>query len=165
MIYKSIKDIFDVGIFAIIGHAFYSAFTKIPFLKDIKSFMILITLVIIVMSILIFCPMIGAYYSFFKPYSYIKTNVNAVIEQVKYTFKNAKNFKKSITNFIDSLEFADELNDQLKNMKNSYKYVSGIVIVIIVIFIILNMFTNVNRFFLKFIRDLLYNHYKENIMI
>ena len=160
MIYKSIKDIFDIGIFAIIGHAFYSTFAKIPFLKDIKSFMILITLVIIVMSILIFCPMIGAYYSFFKPYSYIKTNVNAVIEQVKYTFKNAKNLKKSITNFINSLEFADELNEQLKNMKDSYKYVSGIVIVIIVIFIILNMFTNVNRFFLKFIRDLLYNHYK-----
>ena len=160
MIYKSIKDIFDVGIFAIIGHAFYSAFTKIPFLKDIKSFMVLITLVIIVMSILIFCPMIGAYYSFFKPYDYIKTNINAIIDQVKYTFKNAKNFKKSITNFIDSLEFADELNDQLKNMKDSYKYVTGVVIVIIVIFIILNMFTNVNRFFLKFIRDLLYNHYK-----
>ena len=36
-----------------------------------------------VMSILIFCPMIEVYY-FLKPYSYIKTNVNAVIEQVKY---------------------------------------------------------------------------------
>ena len=38
--------------------------TIFPFLKDIKSFMIVITLVIIIMSILIVCPMIGAYYSF-----------------------------------------------------------------------------------------------------
>ena len=45
-------------------------------------------------------------------------------------------------------------------MEDSYKYVSGIVIVIIIIFIILNMFTNVNRLFLLFIRNLIYNNYE-----
>ena len=78
--------------------------------------MILITLVVIVMSILIFCPMIILF--FFKPYNYIKTNVIAVIEQqLNILLKMLIILKKSITNFINSLEFADELNEQLKNMK------------------------------------------------
>ena len=161
MIYKSMKDIFDIGIFALISHYFHSILIKVfPFLKYMKSFMIVITLVIIVMSILIVCPMIGAYYAFFKPYNYIKTTIEGILDQIKYTFKNAKNFKRTINKFIDSLEFADELNKQLSNMKDSYKYTSGVIIIIIVIFIILNMFTNVNKNFLIFIRNILYNNYK-----
>ena len=161
MIYKSMKDIFDIGIFALISHYFHSILIKaFPFLKYMKSFMIVITLVIIVMSILIVCPMIGAYYAFFKPYNYVKTTVDRILEQIKYTFKNAKNLKIIINKFIDSLEFADELNKQLNNMKSSYKYTSGVIIIIIVIFIILNMFTNVNKNFLIFIRNILHNNYK-----
>ena len=131
-----------------------------PFLNYIKSFMVVITLVIIIMSILIICPMIGAYYSFFKPYNYVKTTIEGVLDQIKYTFKNAKNFQKTIINFVNSLEFAEELNKQLNDMKDSYKYATGGVIVVIIIFIILNMFTNVNRQFLKIIRNIIYNNYK-----
>ena len=61
---------------------------------------------------------------------------------------------------LDSLAFTKEINKQLNNMEDSYKYVSGGVIVIIIIFIILNMFTNVNRQFLKFIRNIIYNNYE-----
>lgn len=161
LIYKTIKDIFDVGIFAIISYYFHSMLMNIfPFLKYIKSFMIVITLVIIIMSILTICPMIGAYYAFFKPYDYCKSTIEQVINQIKYAFENAKNFKKYINNLINSLEFAKELNIQLNNMKTSYKYVSGGIIIIILIFIILNMFTNINRRFLIFIRNIIYNNYK-----
>tara|TARA_B100001121_G_C18680971_1_gene618520 strand:- start:396 stop:2354 length:1959 start_codon:yes stop_codon:yes gene_type:complete len=161
ILFKTIKDIFDIGIFSIISYYFHSMLTNVfPFLKYIKSFMIVITLVIIIMSILIVCPMIGAYYSFFKPYNYVKTTIEGVIDQIKYTFKNAKNFQKTIINFVNSLKFAEELNKQLNDMKDSYKYASGGVIVVIIIFIILNMFTNVNRQFLKFIRNIIYNNYK-----
>jgi len=160
ILYKTIKDIFDVGIFAIITHFLYSMLTNMfPFLKYIKSFIIIITLVVIILSILTVCPMIGAYASFFKPYNYVKTNIDGVIDQVKYTFSNMKNFTKSIKDLIDSLGFAKEINDQLNNMKDSYKYVTGAIIVIIIIFIIMNMFTNVNRNFLLFIRSIIYNNY------
>lgn len=161
ILFKTIKDIFDIGIFSIISYYFHSMLTNVfPFLNYIKSFMVVITLVIIIMSILIVCPMIGAYYSFFKPYNYVKTTIEGVLDQIKYTFKNAKNFQKTIINFVNSLEFAEELNKQLNNMKDSYKYATGGVIVVIIIFIILNMFTNVNRQFLKIIRNIIYNNYK-----
>ena len=161
LIYKTIKDIFDVGIFAIISHYFYSMLTDVfPFLKYIKSFIIIITLVVIIMSILIICPMIGAYYSFFKPYNYIKTTIDDIGQQIIHTFKNFDNIQETVINFIQSLEFSKEINEQLNNMKSSYKYVSGVVIIIIIIFIILNMFTNVNKYILTTIRNLIYNNYK-----
>ena len=96
----------------------------------------------------------------FKPYNYLKTTGEGIINQIKHTFKNAENFKKSITNILDSLAFTKEIKEQLNNMEDSYKYVSAAVIVIIIIFIILNMFTNVNRQFLLFIRNIIYNNYE-----
>ena len=160
ILYKTIKDIFDVGIFAIISYYFHSMLTNVfPFLKYIKSFIIVITLVVIIMSILIICPMIGAYYAFFKPYNYVKTNIEGVIDQVKYSLKNMKNLTKSLENIINSFEFTTEINEQLNKMQDSYKYVGGAIIVIIIIFIIMNMFTNVNRRFLLFIRSIIYNNY------
>ena len=124
ILYKTIKDIFDVGIFAIISYYFHSMITNIfPFLKYIKSFIIVITLVVIIMSILTICPMIGAYYAFFKPYEYIKTTIGGLINQVKYTLKNSPIFTNYIEDLIVSLEFSKELNKQLGNMEKSYKYV------------------------------------------
>ena len=161
IIFKSIKDILDLGIFSLISYYFHTMLLTIfPFLQNIKSFMIVITLVIIIMSILTICPMIGAYYSFFKPYNYFKTIIEGVIYQIKYTFKNTANLKEYITNILNSLHFTKEINEQLSNMEDSYKYVSAVIIVIIIIFIILNMFTNVNRQLLLFIRNILYNNYK-----
>lgn len=161
IIFKTIKDIFDIGIFSLISYYFHTMLLTIfPFLESIKSFMIIITLVIIIMSILIVCPMIGAYYAFFKPYNYLKTTGEGIVNQIKNTFKNSENFKKSITNILNSLAFTKEIKEQLNNMEDSYKYVSAVVIVIIIIFIILNMFTNVNKKFLLFIRNIIYNNYK-----
>ena len=162
ILYKTIKDIFDVGFFAIVSYYFHSMITNIfPFLKYIKSFIIVITLVVIIMSILTICPMIGAYYAFFKPYDYIKTTTEGLIDQVKYTFKNSPTFTKYIEDLIVSLEFSKELNKQLGNMEKGYKYVIGIIIIIIILFIIMNMFTNVNRKILLFIRSIIYNNYGE----
>ena len=166
ILYKTIKDIFDVGIFAIISYYFHSMITNIfPFLKYIKSFIIVITLVVIIMSILIICPMIGAYYSFFKPYNYVKTTIDGIIDQAKYTLNNSHILTKYIEDLIISLDFSKELNEQLGNMEKSYKYVIGIIIIIIILFIIMNMFTNVNRRFLLFIRSIIYNNYGEKYKI
>ena len=45
-------------------------------------------------------------------------------------------------------------------MKEVYKYLSVVFIIVLVVFIILNMFTNVNKNFLQFIAVLIYNDQK-----
>ena len=162
-IFKTIKNILEVGIFPIITHFFYMMLLNVfPFLKYIKSFIIVITLVILIMSILIFCPMIGAYYSFFEPYNFIKNIINQVS---KYIFNSYENFNQNIVDFVSNSSYKKEITIYLDQMKDSYKYVSGIIIIIIIIFIVLNMFTNINKKFLTIIKDIIYNRYSSKINI
>ena len=99
--------------------------------------------------------MIGAYYSFAKPYNYIRTTIKQIIKQIKYTFSSYKNFYETIINFIKKSSYAKEISIYFDQLKDSYKYASGAIIIIIIVFIILNMFTNVNKKFLIFIKNII----------
>ena len=159
-IYKCIKGIFDIGFFTLIVHYFYILLTNLfPFLKYMKSFVLMLTLIILILSILIFCPMIGAYIAFFKPYNYSRETINYVFSQFMYIIKNYSDAGTYFMNFIKEQGIAKEINVYLSDMKTSYKYVSIVIIVLLIIFIILNMFTNVNRLFLKFVKDIMYDRY------
>ena len=159
-IYKCIKGIFDIGFFTFIVQYFYILLTQLfPFLKYVKSFIIMITLIVLIMGILIICPMIGAYIAFFKPYSYIKDSINTSYSYIIYFIKNSSKSSTYIINFIKENGIPQEMNNYLNNMTTSYKYISVAIIILLIIFIILNMFTNVNRTFLNFIKDIMYDRY------
>ena len=161
-IYKCIKAIFDIGFFTLIIHYFYMILVSMfPFLKFLQSFIIVLTLIIFILSILIVCPMIGAYCAFFKPYNYARGVFEQIYAQFIYILKNYDKGIQSSIEFLQDQGISKEIHNYINNMKTSYKYVSAGIIIVIIIVIILNSFTNINRKFLIFVKDLLYDRYED----
>lgn len=159
-IYKCIKAIFDIGFFTLIIHYFYIILLSMfPFLKFFQSFIIVLTLIIFILSILIICPMIGAYCAFFKPYNYARGIFEQIYTQFIYIIKNYDKGIQISIEFLQDQGITKEIHNYINNMNTSYKYVSGVIIIVIIIVIILNIFTNINRKFLIFVKDLLYDRY------
>ena len=161
ILYKSIKRILNLGIPTLIIHYFYSLLTKaFPFLRKLESFIIVLTLIIMILSILIICPLIGAYGGFIQFFYDIYTSYKDIIKNpINILYKVNGMFNA----FIDYLKQYKELYntiDYIQNMKEVYKYLSIVFIVILVVFIILNMFTNVNKNVLQLIAVLIYNDQK-----
>ena len=155
-LFKSISKIFDIGIFTIITHFFYEMLFKMfPFLSKIKSFMIIIAIIILIQCILIYCPIIGGLYAFYTPITYIY-NIYSMIK--RYT----RNYNKIFTDlhyYLEKNPMVQQIKDYIINMKEIYQIMSIVIITILVVFIILNYFVNVNRLFIKTIYRVVYGHY------
>ena len=161
VLFKAIKRLLNLGIPTLIIHYFYSLLTKaFPFLRKIQSFIILLTIIIMILSILIICPFIGAYGGFIQFFL-----------DIYFTFKKITRDPKNIIYYINEkynilIEYLKGYKEiyttieYVENMKEVYKYLSIVFIVVLVVFIILNMFTNVNKNFLQFIAELIYNDQK-----
>ena len=161
VLFKAIKRLLNLGIPTLIIHYFYSLLTKtFPFLRKIQSFIIVLTIIIMILSILIICPLIGAYGGFiqffldiyitFKKITKDPTNIiNYINEKYNILIEYLKGYKE----IYSTIEYVE-------NMKEVYKYLSVVFIIVLVVFIILNMFTNVNKNFLQFIAVLIYNDQK-----
>tara|TARA_B100001142_G_C14175331_1_gene593952 strand:+ start:117 stop:590 length:474 start_codon:yes stop_codon:yes gene_type:complete len=113
-----------------------------------------------ILSILIICPFIGAYGGFIQFFL-----------DIYFTFKKITRDPKNIIYYINEkynilIEYLKGYKEiyttieYVENMKEVYKYLSIVFIVVLVVFIILNMFTNVNKNFLQFIAELIYNDQK-----
>lgn len=156
-LFKSISKIFDIGIFTIITHFFYEMLISFfPFLDKIRSFMIIISIIILIQGILIFCPIIGGLYAFKTPIIYI---YNIYVMVKKYSQNYNKIFDDLHYYLIDNNPMVQKIKNYILNMKEIYQIMSIVIIVIIIIFIILNYFVNVNRYFIKIIYSLIYGHY------
>lgn len=156
-LFKSISKIFDIGIFTIITHFFYEMLISFfPFLDKIRSFMIIIAIIILIQSILIYCPIIGGLYAFYTPIMYI---YNSYLIIKEYSQNYNKIFNDLHYFLIDKNPLVQKIKEYILNMKEIYQIISIVIIVIIIIFIILNYFVNVNRYFIKIIYSLIYGHY------
>ena len=103
--------------------------------------------------------MIGAYCAFFKPYNYARGIFEQIYTQFIYIIKNYDKGIQISIEFLQDQGITKEIHNYINNMNTSYKYVSGVIIIVIIIVIILNIFTNINRKFLIFVKDLLYDRY------
>ena len=97
-IYGVIKNIYKIGPHIFIIHAFYNILIEtFPFLDDIRAFTILITIIFIVLTILIWCPIIGCYY---------------------YAYKFGIDLQKSIQNNLNNLFKGPDCTKILENENN-----------------------------------------------
>jgi hypothetical protein len=160
-LFKAISKIFEIGPFTIITFYFYKMLTSLfPFLDKLRSFMIIITIVIIIQSILVICPMIGGLYAFYVPFMYvygIYKTINGYIKNYNTIFVD---LNKTL---IENNDVINQIKDYLLDLDDFYKIVIGSFIFILIVFIILNLFTDFNRRFTKWIirtvTRLVYGHY------
>jgi len=160
-VYRAIKKIFNIGLFPLISYYFYSMFTTLfPFLGNLKSLIIVLTIIIIILAILIVCPMIGAYYAFLSPYLFTRQLIK---NTSSYVLTTILSYEDKIETFINSIKnsrlFKDTI-DYLNKTDDIYKYVSIILIIILIIFIILNRYSNINKKISLLITRLIYNRYE-----
>ena len=160
-LFKTINKIFEIGPFTIITFYFYKMLTSLfPFLDKLRSFMIIITIVIIIHGILVICPMIGGLYAFYVPFMYIygiyKT-INGYIRDQSKILDDLNNI------LIENNKAFKEIKDYFMNLDDVYKIILGVFIFILIVFIILNLFTDFNRRFTTFVlktsTEFVYGHY------
>jgi len=134
--------------------------TLFPFLGNLKSLIIVLTIIIIILAILIVCPMIGAYYAFLSPYLFTRQLIK---NTSSYVLTTILSYEDKIETFINSIKnsrlFKDTI-DYLNKTDDIYKYVSIILIIILIIFIILNRYSNINKKISLLITRLIYNRYE-----
>ena len=160
-LFKAISKIFEIGPFTIITFYFYKMLTSVfPFLNKLRSFMIIIAIVIIIQSILVICPMIGGLYAFYVPFMYVYGIYKTITGYIKNYNKIFTDLNKT---FIENNDIINEIKDYLLDLDDFYKIVLGSFIFILIIFIILNSFSDFNRRFTKWIirtvTRLIYGHY------
>lgn len=107
-IYSVIKKIYKIGPHIFIIHAFYNILIEIfPFLDDVRAFTILIGLIIVVLTILIGCPIIGCYYYVYKfgidVQKFFKNNINNLLKgsDCDNILENDNKINKGIYDIID----------------------------------------------------------------
>ena len=160
-LFKAISKIFEIGPFTIITFYFYQMLTSIfPFLNKLRSFIIIITIVIIIQGILFVCPMIGGLYAFYVPIMY----VYGIYSTLRGYIQDQRKILNDLNNvLIENNTAIKEIKDFLLDLDDYYKIIIGVFIFILVIFIILNLFTNFNRRFTKFVirvtTRFIYGHY------
>ena len=156
-LFKSITKILDIGIYPIITHFFYEMLIKLfPFLNRLKSFIIIIAIVILIQGVLIYCHIIGGLYAFYTPIMYAYHIYNIV---QRYIQNYNKIFDDLQYYLIDNNPLIQKIKEYILDMKELHRIVSLIVITIIIIFIILNYFVNVNKYLANTIYNIVYGHY------
>lgn len=156
-LFKSITKILDIGIYPIITHFFYEMLVKLfPFLDKLKSFMIIIAIVVLIQGVLIYCPIIGGLYALYTPIMYLYhiyyiilgylQNYNRIFDDLKYYL-------------IDNNPLVEKIKQYILDMKELHRIISVIVITIIILTIILNYFVNVNKYLANTIYNIVYGHY------
>ena len=157
-LFKAVSKIFAIGPFTIITYYFYNMLVNLfPFLDKLRSFIIIIAIIILIHGILIFCPIIGGLYALKMPITYV---YNMYIY-----FKNIYNngFKdildKIHKNILENNEIINSFKNYIEETETMYKIIAVIFIIILIVFIILNYFYNVNRILTKYATKLIYGHY------
>ena len=159
-LFKTISKILDIGIFTIITSYFHNMLlSTFPFLSRLRSFMVIITICIIIQTVLILCPIIGGLYAFYTPCRYIY-KIYVTIENI---IKNQNIFNVLTTTIVNNNKEITKIIDYLTNLNDFGKIILITIIVILIIFILLNLFTDFNRRFTKYIiitaTELIYGHY------
>ena len=162
-LFKAISKILDIGIYTLFTYFFYNMLTSIfPFLDKLRSFIIIIAIVILIHSILIVCPIIGGIYAFLTPIIYIYKLYVRIMEY-------AKNYEKILEDINAYLIVNNKLIDSIKKyvmyMDDIYKIVAIVCIVLLILFIILNYFFNMNRIITTYGTRLIYGHYYNKFSI
>lgn len=160
-LFKAISKIFEIGPFTIITFYFYQMLTSIfPFLNKLRSFIIIITIVIIIQGILFVCPMIGGLYAFYVPFMY----VYGIYSTLRGYIQDQRKILADLNNIlIENNTALKEIKDFVLDLDDYYKIIIGVFIFILIIFIVLNLFTDFNRRFTEFIirvtTRFIYGHY------
>ena len=131
-----------------------------PFLDKLRSFMIIITIVIIIHGILVICPMIGGLYAFYIPFMY----VYGIYSTIRGYIKDQSKILDDLNNvLIENNKALKEIKDYFMDLDDVYKIILGVFISILIVFIILNLFTDFNRRFTTFVlktsTEFVYGHY------
>ena len=160
-LFKTINKIFEIGPFTIITFYFYKMLTSLfPFLDKLRSFMIIIAIVIIIHGILIICPMIGGLYAFYIPFMY----VYGVYSTIRGYIEDQSKILDDLNNIlIENNTAIKEIKDYFMDLDDVYKIILGVFIFILIVFIILNLFNDFNRRFTTFVlktsTQFVYGHY------
>ncbi len=160
-LFKAISKIFEIGPFTIITFYFYQMLTSIfPFLDKLRSFIIIITIVIIIQGILFVCPMIGGLYAFYVPFMY----VYGIYSTLRGYIQDQRKILADLNNIlIENNTALKEIKDFVLDLDDYYKIIIGVFIFILIIFIVLNLFTDFNRRFTEFVirvtTRFIYGHY------
>ena len=104
--------------------------------------------------------MIGGLYAFYVPFMYVYGIYKTITGYIKNYNKIFTDLNKT---FIENNDIINEIKDYLLDLDDFYKIVLGSFIFILIIFIILNSFSDFNRRFTKWIirtvTRLIYGHY------
>jgi hypothetical protein len=161
-LFKAISKILDIGFVTMIIYYFYGLITKIfPFLANIESFMISMAIIAMITSLLLICPMIGGIYALWTPVKFIYNIYKYITKYIDNPHKIILDIVMYIKNIIEKNDMIQKLKDYMLNMKEINQIIAVSIILIIIIFIILNMFTNVNREIIKFSSKIIYGFYSQ----
>lgn len=161
-LFKAISKILDIGFVTMIIYYFYGLITKIfPFLANIKSFMISMAIIAMITSLLLICPMIGGIRALWVPIKFVYNIYKHITKYIDNPLKIMLDIVMYIKNIIEKNDMIQKLKDYMLNMKEINQIIAVSIILILIIFIILNMFTNVNREIIKFSSKIIYGHYSQ----
>ncbi len=171
-LFKVINKILDIGFVTMIIYYFYDILIKIfPFLANIKSFMISMAIIAMIISLLFICPVIGGIRALWTPIKYTYIIYKTIRKYTSNPQKILLDIFNYIYNIMKNNDMIQKLKDYMLNMKEINQIMAVGIILIIVIFIILNMFTNVNKHFITFSSKVVYGHFfqkfntiKKNVM-
>lgn len=157
-LFKAVSKIFEIGPFTIITYYFYNMLIDLfPFLDKLRSFIIIIAIIILIHGILIFCPIIGGLYALKMPITYVYNMYIYFTNIFNESYKDI--LDKIHKNILENNEIINSFKTYIETTDTMYKIMAFIFIIILIVFIILNYFFNINRILTKYATKLIYGHY------